>query len=99
MPDPDHFFDSIDKGSIKLKKSQSFEFYEKGILIGDDKTNIEADVIIFATGFNGVDKLARMFESQTFHHYITDPPRVPLYRFVACAFTLNINKNIKIIFN
>ncbi|XP_076919249.1 putative flavin-containing monooxygenase 1 [Bidens hawaiensis] len=76
----DNFFDAVDKGSIKLKKSPSFEFYEKGILIGDDNTHIEEGVVIFAIGFNGVDKLERVFESQTFRHYITDPPRVPLYR-------------------
>ncbi|KAJ0432860.1 putative flavin-containing monooxygenase [Helianthus annuus] len=80
MPDPDNFFDAVDKGSIKLKKSPSFEFYEKGIFISDDNIHIEADIVIFATGFNGVDKLAHMFESRTFRHYIADSPRVPLYR-------------------
>ncbi|MFS8031752.1 putative flavin-containing monooxygenase [Helianthus anomalus] len=67
-------------GSIKLKKSPSFEFYEKGIFISDDNTHIEADIVNFATGFNGVDKLAHMFGSKTFRHYIADSPRVPLYR-------------------
>ncbi|KAK9057884.1 hypothetical protein SSX86_022723 [Deinandra increscens subsp. villosa] len=80
MPDPDNFFEDVEKGSIKLKKSQRFEFYEKGISIGDDNTQIEADIVIYATGFNGVEKLAHMFESKTFHHHITDSARVPLYR-------------------
>ncbi|KAL9991754.1 putative flavin-containing monooxygenase [Helianthus debilis subsp. tardiflorus] len=52
MPDADNFFDAVDKGSIKLKKSPSFEFYEKGIFTTDDNTHIEADIVIFATGFN-----------------------------------------------
>lgn len=80
MPNAHNFFDAIEKGSIKLKKSPSFEFYEKGIFFGDDNTRIEADVVIFATGFDGVQKLASMFESKTFYHNIADPTRVPLYR-------------------
>lgn len=89
MPDPDDFFNAVKKGSIKLKKSPRFEFYEKGVLIGDDNTQIEADVVIFATGFNGVEKLADMFESPKFRHHIAGSPRVPLYRFVVRVIIFN----------
>ncbi|GJU68524.1 N-oxide-forming dimethylaniline monooxygenase [Tanacetum coccineum] len=80
LPNPDTFFDALEKGSIKMKKSPSYSFYEKGILIDEDKTKIEADIVIFATGFNGVEKLKNIFEQSTFGHFITGSPRVPLYR-------------------
>ncbi|XP_023740345.1 probable flavin-containing monooxygenase 1 [Lactuca sativa] len=80
MPNPDEFFDEVEKGSIKLKKTQSFSFYDNGISIEDDKTRIEADIVIFATGFKGVEKLKNIFESSTFQKFISGSPRVPLYR-------------------
>ncbi|XP_076906754.1 putative flavin-containing monooxygenase 1 [Bidens hawaiensis] len=81
MPDPDDFFDAVHKGSIKLQKSPRYTFYEKGISIKeDDDTQIEADIVIFATGFDGVGKIKNIFESPKFGHYIADPPRVGLYR-------------------
>ncbi|KAJ0740296.1 putative flavin-containing monooxygenase [Helianthus annuus] len=82
MPDPDNFFDAVKKGSIKLQKTPSFTFSEKGICLKDDDTQIKADIVIFATGFNGVEKIKNIFESPTFSHYIADSPRVGLYRFI-----------------
>lgn len=82
MPNPDEFFDEVEKGSIKLKKTQSFSFYDNGISIEDDKTRIEADIVIFATGFKGVEKLKNIFESSTFQKFISGSPRVPLYRLI-----------------
>ncbi|XP_035830349.1 probable flavin-containing monooxygenase 1 isoform X2 [Helianthus annuus] len=79
MPDPDNFFDAVKKGSIKLQKTPSFTFSEKGISLKDDDTQIKADVVIFATGFNGVEKIKNIFESPTFGRYIADSPRVGLY--------------------
>nr|XP_043608378.1 probable flavin-containing monooxygenase 1 [Erigeron canadensis] len=79
MPDPDNFFDTVEKGSIKLRKSQSYSFYEKGILT-DETTQIEADIVIFATGFRGEEKLKNVFESSKFGQFIAGSPRVPLYR-------------------
>ncbi|KAJ0693028.1 putative flavin-containing monooxygenase [Helianthus annuus] len=80
MPNPNDFFDDVEKGSIKLKKSQTFSFYDTGILMEDDNTTIEAEVVIFATGFKGVKKLEDIFESSTFGQSIASSPRVPLYR-------------------
>lgn len=77
--DPEDFFDAVEKGSIKLKKSPSFSFYDKGIMIDEDNTQIESELVIFATGFKGVEKLKNIFESSTFRHFITGSPRVPLY--------------------
>ncbi|KAK1423000.1 hypothetical protein QVD17_18293 [Tagetes erecta] len=80
MPNSDDFFDEVEKGTIMLKKSQTFSFYDNGILIDDDNARIEADVVIFATGFKGVKKLEGVFESSTFGQFIAGSPRVPLYR-------------------
>lgn len=80
MPDPEDFVDTIKKGSIKLKKSPSFCFYDNGILTDEDNTKIEAEIAIYATGFKGVEKLKNIFESSTFGDLITSSPRVPLYR-------------------
>ncbi|KAJ0635668.1 putative flavin-containing monooxygenase [Helianthus annuus] len=80
MPEPDNFFDAVEEKSIQLKKSQSFSFYEKGIFIDEDNTQIEAEIVIFATGFRGVEKLKDIFESSTFGDFISGSPRVPLYR-------------------
>ncbi|GJT71554.1 N-oxide-forming dimethylaniline monooxygenase [Tanacetum coccineum] len=82
IPDPDDFFDGLKKGSIKLKKTPTYNMYEKGFTIveQEEKTQIEADVAIFSTGFDGVEKVKNIFESPTFGHYISDSPRVGLYR-------------------
>ncbi|XP_071693104.1 probable flavin-containing monooxygenase 1 [Rutidosis leptorrhynchoides] len=80
IPDSDDFFQKLEKGSIKLQKSQRYNFYEKGISTVEDKMNIEADIVIFATGFRGQEKLKNIFESSTFGQFIAGSPRVPLYR-------------------
>lgn len=85
IPDPHDFFDALEKGSIKLKKTPTYSMYEKGISIveQEEKTCIEADIVIFSTGFNGVEKVKNIFESPTFGHFISYPPRVGLYRFLS----------------
>nr|GEY95794.1 dimethylaniline monooxygenase, N-oxide-forming [Tanacetum cinerariifolium] len=82
MPDPYDFFDALEKGSIKLKKTPTYSMYEKGFSIveQEEKTQIEADVVIFSTGFDGVEKVKNIFDSPTFGHFISDSPRVGLYR-------------------
>lgn len=90
MHDPDDFFDEVEKGSIKLKKSSSLSFYNQGILNNEDSTRIKANIVIFATGFKGVEKLKNIFESSTFVNFIAASPRVPLYRLVMCSFLINI---------
>ncbi|XP_071703793.1 probable flavin-containing monooxygenase 1 [Rutidosis leptorrhynchoides] len=80
IPDPHDFFDALKKGNIKLKKSPSYSFYDKGILCDHDNTQIEADVVIFATGFRGEEKLKDIFQSKMFAQLIGGSPRLPLYR-------------------
>ncbi|KAI3824861.1 hypothetical protein L1987_06333 [Smallanthus sonchifolius] len=79
MPNPNDFFNEVKKGSIKLKKSQTFSIYNTGVLIDEDNTQIEAEVVIFANGFKGVQKLKDIFESSTFGQFIAGSPRIPLY--------------------
>lgn len=80
---PEDFFNRVETGSILLKKSAGFSFYEDGILIdGEKKPTHEADIVILATGFKGIQKLQSIFMSQDFRDFIADSPdsRVPLYR-------------------
>ncbi|KEH15346.1 flavin containing monooxygenase-like protein, putative, partial [Medicago truncatula] len=78
---PDHFFDKIIKGSINIKKSQSFSFCKEGLTInGEDKPQ-EADLVILATGYKGDQKLRSIFRSTIFQNYINESAdsMVPIY--------------------
>ncbi|KAK1414465.1 hypothetical protein QVD17_30209 [Tagetes erecta] len=79
---PADFFNRVEAGSIFLKKSPSFSFYNDGIMIDGDNKPIQADVVILATGFKGIQKLQNIFTSQDFGKLIAVSPdsRVPLYR-------------------
>nr|WMB80868.1 FMO [Lamium maculatum] len=82
LPD-EKFYDKVEDGSIVLKKSQQFSFCKQGLIIdGDDKNPIYADIVIFATGYKGDEKLKNIFASPTFQTYITASPTsiLPLYR-------------------
>lgn len=79
---PDGFYDQVDKGSIQLKKAQSFGFCKQGILVDGEVEPVKVDVVILSTGFRGIDKLKHLFSSPTFQDYIagSDNSTVPLYR-------------------
>ncbi|GJZ40758.1 hypothetical protein Tco_0587644, partial [Tanacetum coccineum] len=49
------------------------------IAVGNDQ-EIEVAVVIYATGFNDVEKLKGVSESPKFGYYNADSPRVSLYR-------------------
>ncbi|KAL7168621.1 hypothetical protein ACSBR2_038957 [Camellia fascicularis] len=57
---------SVEKGSIKLKKAPSFSFCKEGILVDGDTETVETDMVILATGFKGVEKLKDILVSPTF---------------------------------
>ncbi|XP_076949762.1 putative flavin-containing monooxygenase 1 [Bidens hawaiensis] len=80
LPNPENFIDTLEKGSIKLKKSSHFSFYENGVLIPEDNTHVRADIVICATGFNSKKKIKDIFESPTFSHLIENSQRIGLYR-------------------
>ncbi|KAJ9560708.1 hypothetical protein OSB04_005868 [Centaurea solstitialis] len=76
------FFNRLETGSILLKKSPGFRFCEDGILIDGENKQTQADIVILATGFKGIQKLQNVFVSQDFRDFIAPSPdsRVPLYR-------------------
>lgn len=70
---PEGFFDKVDRGSITLKKVEEFSFCKEGILAKGEAEPVEADLVIFATGYNGEKKVRDVFESQFFQELMTGP--------------------------
>ncbi|XP_051113702.1 probable flavin-containing monooxygenase 1 [Andrographis paniculata] len=79
---PENFYDKVVDGSIVFRKSQHFSFCKEGLMIEGEVNPIKADVVIFATGYKGDEKLKNIFVSPTFQNYIFGSPKssVPLYR-------------------
>ncbi|KAG8367500.1 hypothetical protein BUALT_Bualt16G0078400 [Buddleja alternifolia] len=78
---PENFYDKVEEGSIVLKKSQSFRFCKEGLILdGDDDHPLKADIVIFATGYRGDQKLKNLFASPNFQNCIVGQmihPRIP----------------------
>ncbi|KAL1818825.1 hypothetical protein ACET3Z_013694 [Daucus carota] len=74
----EEFYDMVEKGSIKLKKSKAFCFSKKGILFDSEVESADVDLVILATGFKYFEKLKDIFVSSTFQSDITTAPG--LYR-------------------
>ena len=80
---PEGFYDLVDEGSIVLKKSKRFGFYNHGIVLEDANECIKSDVVILATGFRGDKKLKDIFTAnwcKTIVAGSSETP-VPLYRY------------------
>ncbi|KAK7411656.1 hypothetical protein VNO78_03091 [Psophocarpus tetragonolobus] len=79
---PDNFFDKLKEGSILIKKSQSFSFCKEGIIIDGEVKPLKSDIVFFATGYKGDEKIKSIFKSPFFQNYIIGPTTsvVPLYR-------------------
>ncbi|KAJ6699891.1 DIMETHYLANILINE MONOOXYGENASE [Salix purpurea] len=79
---PDKFYDRVEEGSIIIKNSHNLSFCEEGLIIDGENRPIETDVVIFATGFKGDEKLRNIFESPVFKNNIMGSPTatVSLYR-------------------
>ncbi|XP_057249125.1 probable flavin-containing monooxygenase 1 [Beta vulgaris subsp. vulgaris] len=82
---PEGFYNNADKGSIIMKRSPSFSFFKEGIVLDDSigpTEHIKSDLVIYATGFKGDQKLKNIFESPKFQDLITGSYNeiVPLYR-------------------
>ncbi|KAF7148030.1 hypothetical protein RHSIM_Rhsim03G0254800 [Rhododendron simsii] len=79
---PDNFYDKVEEGSIILKKPKGFQFCREGLVIDGENEPLKTDLVIFATGYRGDEKLKSMFRSPTFQDYIMGSPTspVPLYR-------------------
>lgn len=80
---PENFYDEVEKGSIVLKKSPTFSFCEKGILVEGQAEPLETDLVILATGFRGDKNFADIFKSPSFRKLIPGTPDsgVSIYRF------------------
>ncbi|KAI3745702.1 hypothetical protein L6452_08107 [Arctium lappa] len=76
---PPTFYKRVEEGSIVLKNSQNFHFSQNGIILDDDPTPIETDIVIFATGFRTDEKLANIFKSTFFQDCILGSS-APFYR-------------------
>ncbi|XVF88253.1 hypothetical protein PTKIN_Ptkin19aG0034800 [Pterospermum kingtungense] len=79
---PENFFIKMEEGSIIIKNSPSFSFCKEGVIIEGETKPIKTDVVIYATGFKGDEKLKNIFSSPVFQHYIMGSPAsiLTLYR-------------------
>ncbi|KAI0514064.1 hypothetical protein KFK09_010098 [Dendrobium nobile] len=79
---PDNFYNKVEEGSIVLKPSKTFSFCKKGVKVGGERQSIDSDLVIFATGFKGDQKLRNIFVSSKFQEIVAGRKDnvVPLYR-------------------
>ncbi|XP_060961753.1 probable flavin-containing monooxygenase 1 [Cannabis sativa] len=76
---PEKFIPEADKGNIVFKKASNWWFWEKGIEF-EDKSKIEVDVVILATGYDGNKKLKAIMP-ESFRSLVDYPSGlIPLYR-------------------
>ncbi|XP_066388633.1 probable flavin-containing monooxygenase 1 [Miscanthus floridulus] len=77
---PDGFFDMADRDMIRFKRaSGGWCFSRNGVLL-DDGTEVEADLVFLATGFEGKDKV-RAVLPEPFRGLVVDRSgMMPLYR-------------------
>nr|BCL56286.2 flavin-containing monooxygenase [Persicaria tinctoria] len=79
---PKGFYENLEKGSILLNKAEKFRFCKEGIVMEGKPKPLEADLVIFATGFEADEKLRDIFASPKFQGHIMGSPHsiLPLYR-------------------
>ncbi|KAG8367496.1 hypothetical protein BUALT_Bualt16G0078000 [Buddleja alternifolia] len=79
---PDNFYDKVEEGSIVFKKPKKFSFCKEGLILDGEDDPLKADIVIFATGYKGDEKLRNIFTCPTFQNRIAGSPTstVPLYR-------------------
>lgn len=75
---PDAFFQRVQDGHINLQRATDWSFSKKGVVLADG-TNIEADVIILGTGYEGEKKLRALLQRECGE--LQEPGNIiPLYR-------------------
>ncbi|XVF34511.1 hypothetical protein REPUB_Repub18cG0064900 [Reevesia pubescens] len=79
---PPNFFNKMEEGSIIIRDSPGFGFCREGLIIDGETRPLETDIVIFATGYKGEEKLKNIFASPLFQQYIMGSPTciLPLYR-------------------
>ncbi|KAE8735278.1 putative flavin-containing monooxygenase 1 [Hibiscus syriacus] len=76
---PENFFSEADKGKIMFKRTPKWWFWNKGLEF-EDGTQLEADVVLLATGFDGKKKIRDLLPPP-FSNLIADSSGImPLYR-------------------
>ncbi|KAH9305700.1 hypothetical protein KI387_010104 [Taxus chinensis] len=76
---PNNFFSKAEEGLIRFRKSSSWSFSCKGIIL-DDGTELEADIVVLGTGFDGVKKLKSLLPNKFGDVLEKSAGVVPLYR-------------------
>ncbi|EEF46227.1 dimethylaniline monooxygenase, putative [Ricinus communis] len=76
---PENFFSEADKGKILFKRAFKWWFTKEGLEF-EDNTRLEADVVMLATGYDGMKKLKKIMP-EPFCSLLEYPAGVmPLYR-------------------
>ncbi|KAK8961513.1 putative flavin-containing monooxygenase 1 [Platanthera guangdongensis] len=79
---PENFYDKVEDGRIILKPSKTFKFCKFGVLAEGEAKPIEADLVIYGTGFNGDQKIRDIFVSPRFQTIVARTDAIiPLYRY------------------
>lgn len=79
---PDDFFTEADKGKIVFKRASSKWWFYKGGIEFDDNTKIEADIVVFATGYDGKKKLKAILPEPFKSLMEYSSGIMPLYRYI-----------------
>lgn len=80
---PDKFYNKVEEGSIVLKKAKNFIFCKEGVIVEGESSPIKSDVVIFATGYRGDQKMREIFTSPMFRDIVAGSPSsniVPHFR-------------------
>lgn len=81
---PDGFFEMADRDLIRFRRASGWCFSENGIVL-EDGTEVEADLVFLATGFEGKDKLRAVLPEPFRGLAVNKSSMMPLYRYVrAC---------------
>jgi dimethylaniline monooxygenase (N-oxide forming) len=87
---PKDYYKRVGEGSIVLKKSKTYSFCKQGLLVEGESSVLKSDVVIFATGFKGNQKIKEIFMSEYYQSIAigSESTIVPLYRSVHYLYLL-----------